>query len=43
MYCQVLKEPAVHMARRLELFIKGEQVDLICVKVGTLVGKRPLP
>ena len=31
------------MARCLELFIKSDQVNLICMEVGTLVGKRPLP
>ena len=35
--------PAIHMARRLELVSKCDEVDPICMKVGAFVGKRSLP
>ena len=39
----VAELPAVHMARRLELVSKCDEVDPICMKVGAFVGKRSLP
>ena len=39
----VAELPAIHMARRLKLVSKCDEVDPICFKVGSFVGKRSLP